>query len=122
MSDLNRARLDGIRVLYVDDEDTRAMIILLLESVGATVVAVASADAVVAARKHRNWGHLMRARTENHDPWVRDPRWYLPPAGQAPPGRCRHPPPVHRMAGRLPPRRVWPRTHPDPIDWRMYAA
>ena len=50
MSTDARARVDGIRILYVeDDEDTRAMMILLLESAGATVVAVGSADAAVAA-------------------------------------------------------------------------
>jgi len=50
MSDENRAVLEGVRVLYVeDDDDTRAMTVLLLEMSGATVVAVASADEAVAA-------------------------------------------------------------------------
>ena len=50
MSDQNGAILDGVRVLYVeDDADTRDMMVLLLGRAGATVVAVASADDAVAA-------------------------------------------------------------------------
>ena len=50
MSDENRAILEGIRVLYVeDDADTRTVMALLLEMSGASVVAVASADEAVAA-------------------------------------------------------------------------
>jgi CheY-like chemotaxis protein len=49
MSDEVGAILAGVRVLYVeDDEDTRSMMVLLLETAGATVAAVASADDAVA--------------------------------------------------------------------------
>ena len=50
MSDENRAVLEGVRVLYVeDDDDTRAITVLLLEMSGAIVVAVASVTEAVAA-------------------------------------------------------------------------
>jgi CheY-like chemotaxis protein len=49
MSDEIGAILDGIRVLYVEDDDTQSMMVPLLEMAGATVAAVASADKAVAA-------------------------------------------------------------------------
>ena len=82
MSDEIGAVLDGVRVLYVeDDDDTRAMMVLFLGRAGATVLAVASADDAVAVLEREQpdvlisdmrmpgrdgWGLIEHVRTWHH--------------------------------------------------------
>jgi CheY-like chemotaxis protein len=52
MSDENRVSLDGVRVLYDADDDTRVMMVILLGRDGVSVLAVASPEDAISALKH----------------------------------------------------------------------
>ena len=72
MSEAYRSPLDGVRVLFVeDDEDTRVLFTFVLENAGATVTAVASADEALAALK-RERPHVLASDTmlRDEDGWT----------------------------------------------------
>jgi CheY-like chemotaxis protein len=72
VSDENRVSLDGVRVLYVeDDDDTRAMMVILLGKAGASLRAVASAVDAIAALEREQFDVLVSdARMPGKDGWA----------------------------------------------------